>query len=329
MASAESRPDERKSPVPAVRAPVEAHPARPLDCLVIGGGPAGLTAAIYLARFHLSVLVVDDGQSRASWIPISHNHAGFPDGVAGSELMARMKAQAERYGAHHLTANVTSLEKSGDLFIAEAGSAKLEARTVLLATGVVNRRPPMPSDMHEEALLRGLLRYCPICDGFEVTDRRVGVIGTAADGLGEAEFLRSFTADVTLISPDDDHQFDESQRARADKAAIKLLDGPCLAFDLRDATIAVALPGGNYIFDAIYPALGSDVRCTLAVGLGSTLSHQGCVVVDAKQRTDVLGLYAAGDVVEGLDQISYAMGQAAVAATTIRNDLGALQALHR
>lgn len=329
MASAESRPDERKSPVPAVVAPGEAHPARPLDCLVIGGGPAGLTAAIYLARFHLSVLVVDDGQSRASWIPISHNHAGFPDGVAGSELLARMKAQAERYGAHHLTANVTSLEKSGHLFIAEAGSTKLEARTVLLATGVANRRPPMPRHMHDEALMRGLLRYCPICDGFEVTDRRVGVIGTAADGLGEAEFLRSFTADVTLISPDDDHQFDASQRARADKATIKLLDGPCLAFDLRDETIAVALPGGNYVFDAIYPALGSDIRCTLAVGLGSTLSPQGGIGVDAKQRTDVPGLYAAGDVVEGLDQISYAMGQAAVAATTIRNDLCALQALHR
>lgn len=199
----------------------------------------------------------------------------------------------------------------------------------LLATGVANRRPPMPRYMHDEALMRGLLRYCPICDGFEVTDRRVGVIGTAADGLGEAEFLRSFTADVTLISPDDDHQLDASQRARADKATIKLLNGPCLAFDLRDATIAVALPGGNYVFDAIYPALGSDVRCTLAVGLGSTRSHQGCVVVDSKQRTDVSGLYAAGDVVEGLDQISYAMGQAAVAATTIRNDLCALQVLHR
>lgn len=303
--------------------------ADPFDCLVIGGGPAGLTAAIYLARYHLSVLVVDGGESRASWIPISHNHAGFPDGIGGSELLARMKAQATRYGSRHMVADVTSLTKDGDLLAAVAGDKTLHARTVLLATGVVNRRPAMPDDMHAEALARGLLRYCPICDGFEVTDQRVGVIGTAGSGLGEAEFLRSFTADVSLISPYGLHDLDASQRLRVHKAGIKLLAGPCLAFDLREATIAVALPNKNCVFDAVYPALGSDVRSKLAVGLGSTLSSQGCVLVDAKQRTDVPGLYAAGDVVEGLDQISYAMGHAAVAATAIRNDLCAQQALHR
>ncbi|MFC5423639.1 FAD-dependent oxidoreductase [Bosea eneae] len=303
--------------------------AFPLDCLVIGGGPAGLTAAIYLARFHLSVTVFDGGQSRASWIPVSHNHSGFPDGIAGAELVARMKTQANRYGAHHIFGEVTSLTKEGNLFVAVAGDLTFHARTVLLATGVVNRRPAMSDDMHFQALARGLLRYCPICDGFEVTDRRVAVIGTAASGLGEAEFLRSFTADISFISPYGLHDLDASQRRRVHKAGIKLLDGPCLAFDIRDATIAVALPSGNYAFDAIYPALGSDVRSTLAVGLGSTLSSQGGIIVDARQRTDVPGLYAAGDVVEGLDQISYAMGHAAVAATAIRNDLCAVQALHR
>ncbi|MFC5418164.1 NAD(P)/FAD-dependent oxidoreductase [Bosea eneae] len=302
----------------------------PLDCLVIGGGPAGLTAAIYLARYHLSVVVVDGGQSRASWIPVSHNHAGFPDGIAGSELLVRMSAQAKRYGARHLSAEVMSLTKESGHFLAKAGAAILRARTVLLATGVVNRRPAgMPDDMHTQALARGLLRYCPICDGFEVTDARVGVIGDAIGGLGEAEFLRSFTSDVTLISPDSVHELDACQRSRVDKAAIKVLDGPCLAFELRDDAIAVALPDGNHVFDAIYPALGSDVRGTLAVALGATLSDQGCVIVDDRQRTDVPGLYAAGDVVQGLDQISYAMGHAAVAATAIRNDLNASTPLFR
>lgn len=311
------------------RAPLIGNGSRPFDCLVIGGGPAGLTAAIYLARFHLSVLVVDGGESRASWIPVSHNHAGFPDGIGGLELLARMKAQATRYGSHHMAAEVTSLTKNGDLFVAVAGDLTLHARTVLLATGVVNRRPAMSDDMHAQALARGLLRYCPICDGFELTDRRVGVIGTGAGGLGEAEFLRSFTADVTLILPYGLHDLDASQRRRVHKAGIKLLAGPCLAFDLREGAIVVALPNKNCDFHAIYLALGSDVRCNLAVGLGLTVSSSGCVTVDAKQRTNVLGLYAAGDVVEGLDQISYAMGQAAVAATAIRNDLNGLQPLHR
>lgn len=335
MASAGSGHDELASQaavtvVPSAhKTPANASGWRPVDCFVIGGGPAGLTAAIYLARFHLSALVVDGGDSRASRIPVSHNHSGFPDGIGGSELLARMKAQATRYGARHMAGEVTSLTKDGDLFAAVVGPMTFKARTVLLATGVVNRRPAMPDDMHAEALGRGLLRYCPICDGFEVTDRRVGVIGSAARGLGEAEFLRSFTADVSLISPDGPHDLDASQRLRVDRAAIKLLDGPCLSFDLRDETIVIALPGGGFAFDAVYPALGSDVRCSLAVGLGSTLSSQGCVLVDAKQRTDVPGLYAAGDVVEGLDQISYAMGHAAVAATAIRNDLCDRQARYR
>src|SRR4051794_12242868 len=82
-----------------------------LDCLIIGGGPAGLTAAIYLARFHLNILVVDGGKSRAAWIPCSHNHAGFPDGISGKELLQRMRDQTCKYGAKITTEFVTKLER--------------------------------------------------------------------------------------------------------------------------------------------------------------------------------------------------------------------------
>jgi thioredoxin reductase (NADPH) len=165
------------------------------DCLVIGGGPAGLTAAIYLARFHLTVIVLDHGQGRAASIPITHNHAGYPEGIAGHDLVRQMGLQAERYGAQFWVAEVTSLERNGDGFIAMADGASVEARAVLLATGVINRRPPMPDDLHTEALENGLIRYCPICDGFEITDKNVGVVGSGERALNEALFLRSFTAE--------------------------------------------------------------------------------------------------------------------------------------
>src|SRR5688572_8084178 len=84
---------------------------KPLDCLVIGGGPAGLTAAIYLARFHLDILVIDEGKSRAGWIPCTHNHAGYPDGISGKELLEKMREQAQKYGAKILTERVTKLER--------------------------------------------------------------------------------------------------------------------------------------------------------------------------------------------------------------------------
>jgi thioredoxin reductase (NADPH) len=294
-----------------------------LDCLVIGGGPAGLTAAIYLARFHLDILVVDGGKSRAAWIPCTRNHAGYPDGIEGKELLRRMREQACKYGAKIETEFVTRLErdeKTG-LFTGTWGSGSAKARSVLLATGVTNRRPPMDEDLHDEALARGLVRYCPICDGYEVTDKKVGVIGSDTHGVAEALFIRSYTADVTLIAPDKALQLKPEDQEKLRQAGIGCVDGPAQAVAIPGDCIVVDTAEGHYTFDSIYPALGSDTHTQLAEMVGADLSNDSCVKVDSHQRTSVPGLYAAGDVVIGLDQISHAMGEGGVAATTIRNDL--------
>jgi thioredoxin reductase (NADPH) len=292
-----------------------------LDCLVIGGGPAGLTAAIYLARFHLDILVVDGGKSRAATIPCTHNHAGFPDGITGTELIARMKAQAAEYGAKIVDGFVKRLDRTKDGFASDWGSGEVAAKTVLLATGVTNRRPPMDEDLHDEALARGLIRYCPICDGYEVTDKRVGVIGSDSHGVAEALFIRSYTADVTLIAPDKALRLKPEDHAKLEAANIACADGPAQAVAISDECIVVDTADGHFAFDSVYPALGTDTHTQLAEQVGARLSDNGCIGVDAHQRTNVPGLYAAGDVVIGLDQISHAMGEGGVAATTIRNDL--------
>ena len=294
-----------------------------LDCLIIGGGPAGLTAAIYLARFHLDIMVVDGGKSRASWIPCSHNHAGFPDGINGKELLQRMRDQACKYGAKIETEFVTKLERdqANGLFTATWGSGEAVARTVLLATGVSNRRPPMDEDLHWDALSRGLIRYCPICDGYEVTDKKVGVIGSDSHGVAEALFIRSFTGDVTLIAPDTALRLKEEDQQKLKAAGIECVDGPAQAVAITGDCIVVDTAEGHYSFDSIYPALGSDTHTQLGELVGAKLAEDGCFLCDSHQRTSVPGLYAAGDVVHGLDQISHAMGEGGVAATTIRNDL--------
>ena len=292
-----------------------------LDCLIIGGGPAGLTAAIYLARFHLDILVVDAGKSRAGMIPCTHNHAGFPDGISGKELIVRMKDQARLYGTRIVEDHVTRLDCEGELFSAQWGSGSATTKTVLLATGVTNRRPPMDLDLHDDALARGLIRYCPICDGYEVTDKKVGVIGSDAHGVAEALFLRSFTADVTLIAPHAEHDLPTEEHERLVAAGVVLVDGPAEAVAITGKCIVVDTAEGHYTFDSVYPALGSDTHTQLADLVGARLGEDGCIGVDARQRTSVPGVYAAGDVVIGLDQISHAMGEGGVAATTIRNDL--------
>ncbi|WP_174296721.1 NAD(P)/FAD-dependent oxidoreductase [Sphingomonas bacterium] len=310
------------------------HDSDTIDCLVVGAGPGGLTASIYLARFLLSVRIVDAGKSRAAWIPRTRNHAGYPGGIPGTELLARMREQAGEFGVAVTQGLVETLARDkdgngGELFIASVAGETIRARTVLLATGVVNNRPAVSPDVHDAALARGLLRYCPICDGYEVTDRAVGVIGTHEHGMNEAVFLRMYTPDVTLISPHAEHELDEGQRARLADLGIGVVDGPCRPLRIDGDRIVVPVPGGDLRFDSVYPALGSVIRSELAVALGAEATDDGCLAIDDHQRTGIPGLYAAGDVARGLDQISHAMGQAGVAATTIRNDLAQARVLAR
>lgn len=300
-----------------------------IDCLIVGAGPAGLTAAIYLSRFYLATRLIDAGKSRAAMIPRTHNHAGFPGGIPGAELLARMRAQAAAFGADVTDGLVERLERHDDRFVARANGESLVARTVLLATGVVNNRPKISPEVHDEAVRRGLLRYCPICDGFEVTDKRVAVIGTNNHGANEAVFLRMYTSDVTLISPDRGHDLGDEDRRRLDELGVAIVEGPCRPLHIDSDLIIVPVPAGRMAFDSVYPALGSVIRSELAVDVGAETSGDGCLVIDDHQRTSVPGLYAAGDVAKGLDQISHAMGEAGVAATTIRNDLAERRRLAR
>ena len=291
------------------------------DCLIVGGGPAGLTAAIYAARFRLHVRVIDSGDGRAALIPCTRNHAGFPGGVSGKVLIARMREQAVEFGARIGDGTVSKISGDHTGFVAETSLGSVRARAVLLATGVANRCPPMAPNLRIAAVAAGRLRFCPVCDGYEVRDQDVAVIGTSKHGVKEALFLRAYTATVTLVSPDGPHALTASERAALAEVGVELADGPVSDFRLEHGGLGFQSALGRRRFESVYPAMGSIAHSTLAKGLGARLSKGGCIKVDAHQRTSVQGLYAAGDVVIGLDQISHAMGEAGVAATTIRNDL--------
>ncbi len=300
------------------------------DCIIVGAGPAGLTAAIYLARYHLAIRLFDCGSSRAAMIPCTHNHAGYPEGIAGPELLRRMREQAAKYGAVREEKRVQRLAKDGDHFAVDTDTGTYRARTVLIATGVINLRPETLDDAtHDTALARGLLRYCPVCDGYEVTDKRVAIIGTGSHGTAEALFLRGFTADLTLVSPDGGHDLDPECQAKLDEAGIERVAGPCGRFAIGGDRLAFDTAQGRMAFDSVYPALGSRVRSDLAVMAGAEITREHCIKADDHMQTSVPGLFAAGDVVVGLDQISHAMGQAGVASTRIRNLLAEQRPIRR
>jgi thioredoxin reductase (NADPH) len=290
--------------------------SHPLDCLIVGGGPAGLTAALYLARYRRDVLVVDDGASRTALIPESHNYPGFSDGISGEALLARLGEQAEQYGARRRRGRVEAVERDGDLFVAEMGRQRLRARRVLLATGIVDDSPDLP-DL-EFVIERGALRYCPICDAYEALDKKIGVLGRATPAAKKALFLRTWSRDVTVLATDAPEPALTGELARAGIKAMARVAG--LARE-EHRICARSIGGEMHEFEVVYPALGCQVRSDLARGLGARCDDIGLLLVDDKQKTSVEGLYAAGDVVSDLHQISVATGHAAIAATAIHNGL--------
>lgn len=291
-----------------------------LDALVIGAGPAGLTAAIYLARFRRRVVVIDSDQSRAQLIPVTHNYPGFPLGISGSELLARMRAQASHYGVQVQSGTVDDLFQSNDGFIANTDKESIATRTVVLSTGVVDRSPDI-SDVRD-ATLTGRLRWCPICDGFDVVDQNVAVISTAHEGVAHAMFLRTFTTRVTLFVQPADGSLTREQRLCAESSGVRIVDEQIVKIEVAHnrGTIVRVLASEPLCFDTLYPMLGSDARDGLATRLGAQ-RDEGELVVNAHQQTSVFGLYAAGDVVKALNQMSVGMGHAAIAATAIHNRL--------
>ena len=290
-----------------------------LDCLVIGAGPGGLTAATYLVRYHRRIRVVDAGKSRARWIPTSHNAPGFPRGIEGSTLLAQQREQAIGYGAEIEDACIAQLNRVEDGFEAVAADGRRwRARFVILATGIVDVMPPL--DGLEDAIASGAVRLCPVCDGYEASDCRVAVYGPVASSLGHALFLRTFSRDVTLLASDD-APVDAAAAAQARAAGIALMPTPSkLSFEGR-ATIARFDDGRALRFDTLYPTLGSEPNNALAAQVGAQLDEAGEIVTGDDQQTSVEGLYAAGDVVHALNQIAVAVGHAAIAATKIHNRL--------
>lgn len=293
---------------------------RQVDCLIVGGGPAGLTAAIYLARFMRSVTVVDAGGSRAQWIPTTHNHAGFPDGITGPELLNRMEEQAKRYGAIVLRGEVDHIVPAAACFSIAAGDLRLTARAVLIATGTTNHRPrDLDALAHDAAVAAGLLRYCPVCDGFEVRGQSIAVLGSDKHGAAEALFLRHYSTEVTLLSERTSDLGAEEREALAE-AGVTVVEVAVARLGFSGGLVNVDLADGQLLrFDTMYAALGSRANSRLAEELGLSLINGACIPPGDHMTTSLEGVWAAGDIVVGLDQISVAMGHAAVAATAIHN----------
>lgn len=300
-----------------------------LDAVIIGAGPAGLTALTYLSRFHRRAVALSgrQAQPRLLLIDRTYNLPGYPQGITGQEMLASLREQAEEMGGRVLAASAQQISGENGAFTVELDEGEpLHARKVILALGVRDREPDIPGIQEH---VGKFLRYCPVCDGFEHTGKRMGIVGSGLAVARHALFLRTFSEHVTVFlhgeHADTLERYGDVLQKRgiavhAGRITEVLLEGdpegihPGRGLRLED--------GSEHPLAVLYGALGCDVNLQPAAPLALELDEEGYVRVDAQQQTNVPGVYAAGDLVSNVNQISVAFGQATIAAIALHNALG-------
>lgn len=302
---------------------------RELDCVIVGGGPAGLSAAINLGRMRRSVLLVDE-RDRFMWRHTAYNYLGFPDGIPATDIRRLGWRQATRYGVDLLLGHVVTATREGERFrlrierlpeggmygggpgptvprdadMARAfddvpgdGAMDVIARTVILATGVVGHFPEFPG--RNECVGQSLF-WCIHCDGYESIDRNVGVVGHDEDAVQTALGLLDFTDRVTLVAGRPEG-FEVPPSRLADLAGAGIAAHACgvAEYENRDgqmlALILDDLLRTRILVEHVYTIRPTRVVSDLPRQLGLDLNALGQIVVTTEQHTNVPGVYAAGD----------------------------------
>jgi len=276
----------------------EPGPGDSADAIVVGGGPAGLSAALYLARYNRSVLVFDTGQGRSSHHQKNHNYLGFPDGIAIADLRELARRQLAPYPHVRFVDHVvTRLSGDAGTGFTAAGrdGERWHARVVVLATGVLDHFPHFPG--WEKYVGRSMF-WCITCDGYENRDRDIVVVGHTDEAAGEALQLRGLTGKIRLLTNSGHHEISPRFRQRLDRARIPVIDDEIRSVEGTDGMMTAVLTGGGLRLklESLFSIQGATPETTLARQLGVDLAPSGWIEVDTEQRTSVPGVYAAGDV---------------------------------
>jgi thioredoxin reductase (NADPH) len=297
------------------------------DALIIGGGPAGLTAAIYLARSLRSVAVFDcDRPARSDWVQVNHNYLGFPDGISIVDLGKRGRVQAEQYGARFYGTEATSISRSGREFEVTAGQNKYCGRAVILATGVTDNWVEFPG---YEVFIGRSMHWCIVCDGYEMRGQRVLVVGDDEHAAQVAMQMVRFTDDVSLLVHTEAPELAQWIRKALAARGIRVISGEIATARAREPGVfaAVVLVGGEEIeVDHLFSEQGARPNVALAESMGIDLTDDGYIRVDTEGRTSMAGIYAAGDVTRLFShQVVTAAHEGATAATSLAYDLFAAE----
>lgn len=294
------------------------------DCIVIGGGPAGLSAAIYVARFNRSVLVLDQKRGRSSYPQINENYLGFPSGVMARKLRRLGRIQAERFGVIFSFACVESITFLEGLFTIKGQSEEtFDSHSLILATGVVDLFPGF--EAYRECVGRSLF-WCITCDGFKTINKRIIVVGATEDSATTALQFLQFTPHITFLTNQKlgATRISDKQKASFDDHGIKFMEGV-----IKDVASEAGMVHSLYLEDGscletdyVFSHQGALPHSKLAKELGVKVNEAGYIEVDSEQRTSHPHVYAAGDVTKlHSHQIATAVHEGSMAGQAANYDL--------
>ncbi len=294
------------------------------DCVIVGGGPAGLSAGIYLGRFNRSVLVVDKGNGgRWHSHEINENYLGFPSGIASKELRALGKRQAQKFGAEFCLDEISNVRKRKSGFVLSGKKNYYYSKTIIFATGVADNFPPIKNI---DQYIGECLFWCITCDGYKVRNKRVVVLGNNEEAACMTMQLLNFTKKITYLSNSTSKESGLSDiwRARLRKTGVNFIEGYATDIIERNKGLKHLLlhDGEKLPADFIFSVQGAMPHSQLAKKLGVELSREDYIKTDIEQRTNVTGVYAAGDVTKYFShQIASAVHEGSMAAQAVNYDL--------
>jgi thioredoxin reductase (NADPH) len=290
------------------------------EVAIVGGGLAGLSAALYLARAQRSTLVIDAGRSLAVWEPEVQNYLGFPEGIAGEELLDLGRRQAEVFGAVLCRDEILDIGIEGAVFALASREHRYYASRVLLATGLFHVPPDIPS---VDDCLGISLFFCKDCDGCRVMGRRIVIVGQRNEAVEYALGMLAYSACVVIATNGKPALWDEQHAAWIQEYVIPVYHERIVEVDhtkgqLRSLQFA---NGIRVAADSVFTTRGDLYHNSLAKRLGAKIDDEGQVVVNKDALTSVPGLYAAGCVTPANCQMIIAAGEGATAAQAINRDL--------
>jgi thioredoxin reductase (NADPH) len=290
------------------------------DVAIVGAGPAGLSAAIYLGRAMRDVIVVDANKPMCRWEPHVDNYLGFHEGISGDELLSRGRKQTERYKVQFVEDTVETAKGKLGEFVIEGKDTKYEARRILLATGIYHIPPAIPE---LDCCLGHSMFFCKDCDGFRVQGKKIGVVGTNNDTVEYALGMLAYSPCVFVLTNGFKPIWDKQHAAWLEEYSIRVLNERVEAVDHEAGHIRTLtfVEGEKLLLDTLFTTRGDVFHNRIAHDLGADLDDSGEVIVDKCMMTSVKGVYAAGCVTPANCQIIIAAGQGAIAAQSINRNL--------